>query len=78
MDIHLSALIEKGTFGPAAPVFQLAHHVFPQLSRYDLTAWVHDGTVGVDAVLWTGGYTVLYVLAVLLLALRAFEKRDLL
>ena len=78
MDVHLLALIDKGMFGPVTPMFRVAHHVFPQLSRYDLTAWVHDGSVGVGAVLWTCGYTVLYVFAVLLLALKAFEKRDLL
>jgi Cu-processing system permease protein len=76
MDTAFAGLIAKGTFGALSGFMQILHHLLPQLSRFDLTAWVHGEAPG--AVLFAGAYGLLYVIGVAALGSVLFARRDLL
>lgn len=76
MDTAFAELIEKGTFGVVTGPMRGVRHVMPQLSRFDLTGWVHGEAPG--AVLEAGVYGLLYVIGVAALGSIVFAKRDLL
>lgn len=77
MDGAFELLINKGTFGALEQPMRVIHHVLPQLSRFDLTPWVH-GDAPTSSVLWSVAYGVVYALAMVLLASWRFRKRDVL
>jgi len=75
MDGGFDILIQRETFGGMTPLMKGLQFVLPQLSRFDLTAWIHG-----EAPSLTPGYTVLYgtvyTSGLLLLATLRFRRRD--
>ncbi|HEY1100809.1 MAG TPA: hypothetical protein VGF99_17855, partial [Myxococcota bacterium] len=68
LDAALQLLIDKGTFGASTPLITVVHHVLPQLSRFDLTAWAFDDAAPVSMLLTSAAYGVVYTTALFLLA----------
>ena len=77
MDQAMAALIDKGTFGALEVPMRVLSHGLPQLSRFDLTAWVH-GDATATSLLWAASYGMLYTAALAALASLRFRQRDIL
>jgi|GEM_PF-1049310 len=77
MDGAFKVLLDKGTFGVMEQPMRVIHHVLPQLSRFDLTAWVH-GDAPTSSVLWSVGYGLVYTTTMVTLASWRFRGRDIL
>ena len=77
MDRAFELLLEKGTFGAMKIPMEVIHHVLPQLSRFDLTAWVH-GDAPASSILWSACYGGIYASTLVLLASARFRNRDVL
>lgn len=77
MDEAMAALLEKGTFGALETPMRVLAHLLPQLSRFDLTAWVH-GDAPASSLTWAVGYGVLYAGALAAIASYRFSRRDVL
>jgi hypothetical protein len=73
MDTATVELLDKGTFGAAAPVLRVVAHLLPHLSHFDLTAWVHRGSA---APAWAALYAAGYATAMVLLAVQLYRGRD--
>ncbi len=77
MDTAFFALLEKGTFGALEKPMRVVHHVLPQLSRFDLTAWLHGDAPDAIAAS-TCVYGLMYAAMLVLFASWRFHGRDIL
>jgi ABC-type transport system involved in multi-copper enzyme maturation permease subunit len=77
MDGAFELLLSKGTFGFFEQPMRVVHHVLPQLSRFDLTSWVH-GDAPTSSVLWSVAYGLIYSLTMVTVASLRFRNRDIL
>jgi len=77
MDEALDTLLARGTFGPLELPMRALAHGLPQLSRFDLTAWVH-GDAPATSLWWAACYGLLYSAALAAIASLRFGKRDVL
>jgi ABC-type transport system involved in multi-copper enzyme maturation permease subunit len=77
MDGAFEVLLGKGTFGALQIPMEVVHHVLPQLSRFDLTAWVH-GDAPPSSLLWSAIYGSVYAVTMVMLASARFRNRDIL
>jgi ABC-type transport system involved in multi-copper enzyme maturation permease subunit len=77
MDGAFELLLSKGTFGFMEQPMRAVHHVLPQLSRFDLTAWVH-GDAPSSSVVWSVVYGIIYSMTMLTVASFRFRNRDIL
>lgn len=77
MDTAFAALLDKGTFGPLEQPMRVVHHILPQLSRFDLTAWLHGDAPDAIAAS-TFAYGLVYAATMVLVASWRFKDRDIL
>jgi Cu-processing system permease protein len=76
LDEELALLVAKNAFGSATDVLRVVARMTPQLSRFDMTAWVSDGS----AVVLLGYPTIygsLYAGAIVVAAVWRFNRLDL-